>query len=136
MLLVDTNVWLSAADVRSERHDDSVALLSEHRGELATTVPVIPESSWLILDRLGPEAQARFLDLVISRTLDLVDLTHQDWERVAALCRQYADLRLDATDASLIAVAERMRLGSIATYNHRDFLVVRPEHVATFELLP
>jgi predicted nucleic acid-binding protein len=104
--------------------------------ELATTVPVIAESSWLILDRLGPEAQARFLDLVISRTLDLVDLTHQDWERVAALCRQYADLRLDATDVSLIAVAERMRLGSIASYNHRDFLVVRPEHVATFELLP
>jgi len=65
-----------------------------------------------------------------------VDLTRQDWERVAAPCRQHADLRLDATDASLIAVAERMRFGSIATYNHRDFLVVRPEHVATFELLP
>jgi len=45
VLLVDTNVWLSAADVRSERHDDSVALLSEHRDELATTVPVIAESS-------------------------------------------------------------------------------------------
>jgi hypothetical protein len=41
VLHVDTNVWLSAADERSVRHGESVALLREHQRELATTVPVI-----------------------------------------------------------------------------------------------
>lgn len=136
MLLVDTNVWLSAADGRSARHDESVALLREHQRELATTVPVIAETSWLILDRLGPSAQADFLDLVTTGAVQRVDLTGPDWERVVALCRQYVDLRLDAVDASLVAVAERLQLDAIATYNHRDFRVVRPQHVETFDLLP
>jgi len=29
-----------------------------HRGEVASTVPVSAENSWLILDRLGIDAQA------------------------------------------------------------------------------
>jgi hypothetical protein len=39
-------------------------------------------------------------------------------------------------DASLVAIAERFELGSIATLNRRDFTVVRPSHVDAFELLP
>lgn len=42
------------------------------------------------------EAHSKFLALVTGRGLEPVDLVAQDWERVAALCQQYADLRLDA----------------------------------------
>lgn len=97
---------------------------------------MIAESSWLILDRLGPLAHERFLRLVTAGELEPVDLTGRDWERAAELCVRYDDLRLDLMDASLVAVAERFRLGTIATFNHRDFAVVRPAHVEAFELLP
>lgn len=136
MLLVDTNVWLSGADGRSVRHADSVAVLREHQRELATTVPVIAETSWLILDRLGPNAQVDFLDLVTIGAVQRVDLTRQDWGSVVALSRQCADIRLDAVDASLVAVAERLKLDRIATYDHREFRAVRPQHIDSFELLP
>lgn len=136
MLLIDTNVWLSAADDRSARHADSATVIEEHRGELFATVPVIAESSWLILDRLGTSAHARFLALVTNGELERVDLTNDDWERVEELCVQYADLELDAIDASIVAVAERLGLDTVATYNHRDFRVVRPRHVESFTLLP
>lgn len=136
MLLVDTNVWLSAADQRSQRHRDSVALLTAHEHELAAPAPVIAESAWLILDRLGTTAHNRFLALVGSREIEPIDLTESDWQRIGELCRQYDDLRLDAVDASLVAVAERLKLDAIATYNHRDFAVVRPGHVEALTLLP
>jgi predicted nucleic acid-binding protein len=68
--------------------------------------------------------------------LDPLDLTRQDWARVAQLCDRYRDLRLDPIDASLVAIAERLGVGTIATLNHRDFTVVRPSHVDAFELLP
>ena len=43
---------------------------------------------------------------------------------------------LGATDASVIAVAERHRAAEIATLDHRHFHVVRPRHVDGFTLLP
>lgn len=45
-------------------------------------------------------------------------------------------MRLDLIDASLVAVAERLRLTTLATLNRRDFTVVRPRHAEAFELLP
>jgi hypothetical protein len=75
VLLADTNIWLAAADRRSDRHRDCAGLVREHRGELAAPVPVIAEASWLILDRLGAPPQAAFLRLVTSGQLAVVDLT-------------------------------------------------------------
>jgi len=135
-VLVDTNIWLAAADRRSDRHAQCAALLRSRRGELAAPVPVIAEASWLILDRLGTAAQASYLRLITSGQLTPVDLTAADWQRCLDLAEQYASLRLDLIDASLIAVAERLKLTTLATLNHRDFTVVRPRHAAAFELLP
>lgn len=136
MLLVDTNVWLAAADRRSNRHSDCAHVVRVHWGELASTVPVIAESSWLILDRLGADAQANYLRMVTASRLQAVDLTGADWSRCVELVEGYADLRLDLMDASIVAVAERLGVTTVATLNHRDFTVVRPRHLDGLELLP
>lgn len=121
MLLVDTNIWLAAADRRSEHHGGCAELVRPHRGELASTVPVIAETSWLILDRLGAAARGVFLQLIARGRLEPVDLTGGDWQRCPELITTFADLRLDLMDASIVAVAERLTLTEIATLNHRDF---------------
>lgn len=87
---------------------------------------MIAETSWLILDRLGTAAQAAFLRLITSGQLTPADLTSEDWQRCAEMAEQYASLRLDLIDASMIAVAERLNLTTLATLNHRDFTVVPP----------
>jgi uncharacterized protein len=135
VLLADTNIWLAAADRRSDRHSECAAILRGHLGELAAPVPVIAEASWLILDRLGTAAQAAYLRLITSGQLTPVDLTETDWQRCAELAEQYASLRLDLIDASLVAVAERLKLTTLATLDRRDFTVVRPRHADAFELL-
>jgi uncharacterized protein len=136
MLIVDTNIWLAAADRRADLFAVCVALLGSHRGELAAPAPVIAETSWLILDRLGTDAHHEFLGLIESGLLEPIDLTPSDWSRIRSLCAQYGDLRLDVMDASIVAVAERLELTTIATINHRDFRVIRPRHCHAFELLP
>mgnify|MGYP002148277044 CR=1 FL=1 len=104
--------------------------------ELSSPVPVIAETSWLILDRLGPAAHQQFLGLVGAGHLNAVDLTRHDWARSIDVCSDYQDLRLDLMDASIIAIAERLGVTTIATMNHRDFAVVRPAHGDAFELIP
>jgi predicted nucleic acid-binding protein len=55
---------------------------------------------------------------------------------MAELVETYADLRLGTVDASVIATAERLGSGTIATLDRRHFTVVRPNHVHSFGLVP
>jgi len=103
---------------------------------LGVTVPVIVESSWLIESRLGAAAEGRFLQAVSAGEIERLDLTGEDWSRVAELVEGYADLGLGLVDASVIAVAERIGVTQIATLDRRHFSVVRPVHVGAFDLLP
>lgn len=48
----------------------------------------------------------------------------------------YSDLGLGVVDASVVALAERLDVPRVATFDHRHFSVVRPSHVEAFELVP
>jgi predicted nucleic acid-binding protein len=54
----------------------------------------------------------------------------------AALVDTYADLPLGGTDASVIALAERLGITTVMTLDQRHFRVVRPNHVEALELVP
>jgi len=136
VIVLDTNVVVSAADNDEPRHGTCAELLRRHRAELVVPTTVVVESSWFIEDRLGPVAEAKFLRSVTSGELRRQDLTDADWERATALVEAYADLGLGLVDASIVAIAERLGVTTIATLNQRDFRVVRPRHVPAFDLLP
>jgi predicted nucleic acid-binding protein len=47
----------------------------------------------------------------------------------------YRDLGLGTTDATVIALCERLELTGVATLDRRHFSVVRPRHVDALVLL-
>jgi hypothetical protein len=55
---------------------------------------------------------------------------------MSGLVRQYADLRLGGTDASVVAICERLGIVTGATVNLRDFATVRPRHIPAFITVP
>ena len=65
-----------------------------------------------------------------------VELTTADYARMAKLVVTYGDLPLGTTDASVVAIAERLKLSEVATLDRRHFTVVRPGHVNVLNLLP
>jgi predicted nucleic acid-binding protein len=136
VLLVDTGVLVAAADTDDAHHHDCKAVLETDPGPLVTNALVIAEAAYLIDRQLGPEAEAALFESITDASLRVEDLEAADWARVAELIRTYADLRLGGTDASLIALAERLGVTTIATLNRRDFTVVRPRHVEALELIP
>ena len=66
----------------------------------------------------------------------LAGLVDSDLRRMAELVRRYADRHLGGTDASVIAVCERLAIATVATVNLRDFANVRPRHVAALTTVP
>lgn len=136
MILVDTGVLLAAADNSESLHTACSEVLVQNSGQLGIPTPVVVEASWLIGDRLGATSEARFLRSVQEGELRRIDLDEGDWARAIELVEQYADLGLGLVDASLVTADERLGVRTLATLNRRDFSVVRPRHVAAFELIP
>jgi predicted nucleic acid-binding protein len=97
---------------------------------------VVAEAGYLIDRQLGPEAEAGFYRSIANGDLLVEALTAGDWQRIADLVEQYADFRLGGTDASLIAIAERLGATRIATLDRRHFQAVRPAHCDAFEIVP
>jgi predicted nucleic acid-binding protein len=136
VIVVDTGVLLAAVSSRDRHHRESAEVLAAHAGELVTPALVIAETSWMIESVMGPQAESAFVTSVANGELGVEDLGTDDYRRCAELIAQYADLGLGLVDASVVAVAERLGLATVATLNRRDFLVVRPNHCEALELLP
>ncbi len=60
-------------------------------------------------------AEAALFASITDGTLGVENLHTADWARVRKLIETYADLRLGGTDASLIAICERLDVTTIAT---------------------
>ena len=96
---------------------------------------VAAEADYLISDRLGSDAELRFLaDLTGPYTLDLPD--DEGIDEAAEVCRRYTDLAPGLADASILVLAKKWRTRSIATLDHRHFRALRPLSGDVFELHP
>ena len=136
MLIVDTGVLVAATDSSDRHHRACVELLADSDGPLITTALVIAETAYLIEREIGPAAEALLYQSIIDRSLQIEDLTINDWQRISALVDQYADLPLGGTDASVITIAERHQQTCIATLDRRHFTIVKPAHTIAFEIVP
>ena len=135
MLVVDTSVLVAAANRRESHHEACAELL---RAEIRPFVPapVVTETCIMLNRRIGPEYEARFLEMLHRGAFEIEHLDMTGYRRAAELVATYVDLRLGFVDAAVIAVAERLGTTRIATLNHRDFTVVRPAHAESLTLLP
>jgi hypothetical protein len=135
-VIIDTGPLVAAANLRDPDHPACRDLLAQLTGTLTVPTLVVAEATFMIERAGGSAAEARFLRSLSSRRFQVEPPTDQDLARSAELVEQYADLPLGGTDASLIALAERMGEATIATLDHRHFRVVRPKHADAFTLLP
>jgi predicted nucleic acid-binding protein len=135
-LVVDSGPLYAYVDAADPDHDACRALLEESSGPLVVPTMTIAEVAYLLATRLGAEPELRFLGDLAAGTLAVEPVHPADWLRIADLVGRYRDLPLGTVDASVVAVAERLAVTTIATLDRRHFAVVRPSHADAFELLP
>jgi uncharacterized protein len=136
VLIVDAGPLYAAAATRDRHHRRCVELLSNSPGPLVVPALVVTEVAYLLADRIGPHAELAFARSLRSGELVVEPVIERDWTRIEELTEQYLDLPLGVVDASVIALAERHGVDTIATLDHRHFGTVKPRHVAGFALVP
>jgi predicted nucleic acid-binding protein len=89
-----------------------------------------------MLSRLGVQVETALLRAISSGDFHVEPLSNDDLQRSLELVEQYAESRIGLVDASLVAIAERLRISRILTLDHRHFRIFRPRHREAFDLLP
>ena len=136
MLVIDTGPLVAAAASNDQDHERSAELLTSSEGPLVVPTLVIAEVAYFLGLRLGQKAEGRFAGAFEAGELLAEPVERSDWPRILELTRDYADLGLGITDASVVATCERLGQTKLATLDHRHFAVVRPRNCPSFELLP
>lgn len=137
MILLDTGFLYALNDTNDTNHFRAVTFLrSLAEAELGLPWVVLPELAYLLHSRLSHRAMRNFLVGLAHSDIKLVPLEAGDMVRVNEILAHYAEARLDFTDAVIVAVAERLDIRQLLTFDRRDFAMIRPRHIPGFELLP
>jgi predicted nucleic acid-binding protein len=135
-LVLDTGPLLAALDAVDPDHADCAALITDAREDLVVPSLVLAELDYWCHKRLGGEVWLAFLDDVLAGAYRAEAPTDADLRRCRDLQATYLDLRLGVTDASVIALVERLGEPKVATLDHRHFAAVRPSHIDALALHP
>jgi predicted nucleic acid-binding protein len=139
MIAVDSGPLIAAAieDDRDHRRCvDMFAALHLNSEKLLVPQTVLAESAYTIQKQGGTAQELLFLQSFADGDLALVELVPEDVTRVIELVDTYDDVPLGTTDASVVAIAERLTITEVATLDRRHFPNVRPRHAEYLTLLP
>ena len=136
MILTDTGPLIALLDKRDDLHQPCLEALAQlPAAPLLTTWPCLTEAMHILGAAGGYRYQAMLWRLIEDEKVQVRDLRTADIERMNALMKKYQDTPMDFADASLVAVADSLKLKRIFTIDS-DFLVYRLSNGSGFEIIP
>jgi uncharacterized protein len=133
-LLADTGVLYALADRRDAWHRRVRDYLQTHPDTLLVPVTILPEVAYLLRERIGSNAEQAFVASIANGEVAVEPMAQRDFVRVVELMSTYEWLGF--VDATVVTIAERLRITSIATTDRRHFGALRPAHLERFTLVP
>ena len=134
IVIVDSGPLIAAANLADPKHRACLEALQTPGLHLIIPALCVAEAAYVIHRRQGTRIEARFLRGL--QGFDVQGPLDEDWPRIADLVEEYGDFPLGGTDASIVAMAERLQTEILITLDRRHFGAIRPLHRDHFRLLP
>jgi len=134
-VIADTGFIVAVTNSSDQSHQIVKQIYLQQKNILMPQT-VLAEVAYLIGREAGIKKVAFFLQGLSASRFSLISVTLEDISRIAQILEQYQDSRIDFVDASVMAVAERLKIMTILTLDRRDFSLFRPRHCQAFNLLP
>jgi predicted nucleic acid-binding protein len=132
-ILLDTGPLVAVLDSADQGHLDCVELWHEVADRCITTEAVVTEATHLI-GRAGPASLP--LELLLAARIPVVPLERAGHEHAVHLMRRYEALPMDYADASLVVVADALRIQTVFTLDRKGFRTYRRGNGSVFTVLP
>ena len=134
--LIDTGVLYAMADSDDAWHVRVRAHFESSKEDIIVPVTVLPEASCLLSAHLGQDAEQHLVQALLAGEMKIEGLAMTDLRRAAALLEEYADANIGFVDATVVAIAERLKIRRLLTTDRRHFSIIKPRHCKAFDLLP
>ena len=135
-IICDTGAVYALYDADDMHHSAAKAVVEAEAGPLFLPVVLLAEIDYLLTSRLGTDASLDFLESVASGAFTIVAPSSEDLGRCRELILQYRSLSLGLADATVVATAERLRIGRVFTVDQRHFRAIQPRGLGHFVILP
>ncbi len=135
--LVDANFLIALAYPSDRHHQKAYRFISNslaYRLRLPTVI--LPEVMYMLRELGGYKAVIKLGEILADNDLPLVEMNFSDFQRAIEIMSQYQSAELDFADACITAMAERLKINHICTFDERDFRIIVPAHAEYFTLLP
>ena len=121
-------------DAADRWHDHSVTAWHELADRCLTTEAVVTEASHLV--SRGGASPALPLELLLAVGVPIVALEAPGHEYAVRLMQRYGTVPMDYADATLVVVAEALKIGTVLTTDRRGFRTYRRANGAGFAVKP
>jgi predicted nucleic acid-binding protein len=133
-VLLDAGPLIAMLDVKDQWHDIVMPAWEATLPRCLTTEPVLVEATHILAGRLGSHTRA--LEFLIASEVPVVALPLPLHQQCVHLMQRYADVPMDYADATLVALADRLRLDRIFTLDRKGFRTYRGARGMPLEIVP
>lgn len=134
--IADSSYIYALYSVHDSNHGQAQEFAAANQDEIHVPDIILPEVCYLFLRDLGYVGLRNFLFHFKEINAVLISLEREDLERVHEIADTYSTAAFDIVDCCIMAIAERLGITRIATFDRRDFSIFRPRHCSFFELIP
>ena len=136
MIVLDTSGLLAALDADQRHHERARQALDADPGPFLLSPFVLAELDYLLLERVGIQAEQALLDEVAAGVYDLVPFGVEEVAEAADLIGRHGELRIGLADASVAVIAAAAKTTRLLSLDERHFRPMRPLGGDAFTLLP
>jgi uncharacterized protein len=135
-ILIDTTYLYALYYVGDSKHQAAEQFAQQLKSRVIVPAVVLPEVAFLFLRDTGYFGLQRFIEEFTTTDTPLESLLTSDLQRINQIMRDYQGAKLDLVDCCIMAIAERLNITQVCTFDRRDFSIFRPKHCDYLELLP
>jgi hypothetical protein len=133
-VLLDAGPIIALLDPRDQWHDQATAAWPALARRCVTIESAVVEATHMVARGRGD--QAAVLEFLLSHEIPILAPHLLLHETCVHLIRRYADSPMDYADASLVALAGRLGIHRVFTFDRRGFREYRAAHGRAFDIIP
>lgn len=135
-VIAGTGALYALMDQDDKWHSEAKKVFEAKKLELIIPSTVIPEICYLANKYLGLEAELKFLGSVVEGEIKVEEVNIKDYRSALMYMRKYKDINIGFVDATVIVVAERLKIYTLFSIDRRHFSQIKTGKGKSFDLLP